>query len=74
MNGIDEVARNDHRPLRLDGLHVLVAYAHGADASGQHEIVEVGSGGVLRVAPVTAVNTPVAGLSGRSETGVCTST
>lgn len=41
MNGIDEVARNDHRPLRLDGLHVLVAYAHGADASGQHEIVEV---------------------------------
>ena len=72
MNGIDEVARNDHRPLRLDGLHVLVAYAHGADASGQHEIVEVGSGGVLRVG--TRHSGEHAGLSGRSETGVCTST
>ena len=71
---IDEIARDDHRPLRLDGLHVAIVHPHGTHMAAEGRIRQPRGGRMLGSAPVAALNSPVPGLSGRSGTGVCTST
>ena len=44
---IDEVARDDHRPLRLDGLHVAIVHPHGTHMAAEGRIRQPRGGRML---------------------------